>query len=55
MTDPELIIESNVPSRAPDLVVVRQPSGGWTTAQISPKLAAWLGLGDLEISGRNLK
>ncbi|MDH3997998.1 MAG: sigma-54 dependent transcriptional regulator [Desulfuromonadales bacterium] len=53
MSNPELIIEPNVPSRAPDLVA-QQTAAGWLIAQISPKLAQWLSLGDLEIAGRSL-
>ncbi len=54
MTDPELIVNQNIPSRAPDLVVVRRQAECWSVVQVSSKLAEWLGLGDLELTGRHL-
>jgi DNA-binding NtrC family response regulator len=54
MREPELIIERKIPSRAPDLVVAAHPDGHWQVRQMSSRLAQWLGLGDLEVAGRNL-
>ena len=54
MSEPEVIIEQNMPSRAPDLVVETEPGGAWLVRQISDKLSAWVGLGSLEVSGRRL-
>jgi DNA-binding NtrC family response regulator len=54
MSEPELVIEKNIPSRAPDLVVAAQPDGSWQVRQMSSRLSQWLGLGDLEIAGRSL-
>lgn len=50
MTDKEIIIENNVPQRAPDLVVSLYEDRGWVVQQLSPGLARWVALGDLEVS-----
>ncbi len=54
MSESELVIEQNLPSRAPDLVVAARPDGPWQVRQMSSRLSQWLGLGDLEIAGRGL-
>ncbi len=51
MSEPEIIIDNNLPLRAPDLVVVAGPAGGWMVQHVSEKLSAWLGLGALDVSG----
>ncbi len=55
MSEPELIIAQQVPSRAPDLVVSARPDGSWPVRQMSSRLSQWLGLGGLEIAGRGLR
>jgi len=55
MTEPELIREQQIPTRAPDLVVAADPNGKWPVRQISQRLAQWLGLGDLEVGDRDLR
>ena len=55
MTEPELIIERQVPTRVPDLVVAARPDGSWPVRQISARLAKWMGLGDLEVQGQDLR
>jgi DNA-binding NtrC family response regulator len=55
MSEPELIREQQIPTRAPDLVVSEHPDGFWPVHQISSRLSQWLGLGDLEIAGRSLR
>jgi sigma-54 specific flagellar transcriptional regulator A len=54
MADPEIIIERAAPLRAPDLVVAYDPVRGWLLRQVSPRMADWVGLGDLEVSGHAL-
>ena len=55
MTEPELIRGQQVPTRVPDLVVAARPDGSWPVRQMSSRLAEWLGLGDLEVQGRDLQ
>lgn len=54
MSEPELIINDNTLQRAPDLIVAARADGGWLIRQVSPTLADWVGLGDLDITGRAL-
>ena len=53
--EPELIVDQELPSQAPDLAVVQTPVGRWLIQQVSLRLAEWLGLGDLEVSGHELR
>ena len=55
MSEPEIIIDQQLPLRAPDLVVVAGPDGVWLVQQMSDRLSSWVGLGDLEIAGRELR
>jgi DNA-binding NtrC family response regulator len=55
MSEPEIIIDQQLPLRAPDLVVVAGPDGIWLVQQMSDRLLRWVGLGDLEIAGRELR
>ena len=55
MSEPEIIIDQQLPLRAPDLVVVAGPDGIWLVQQMSDRLSRWVGLGDLEIAGRELR
>jgi len=54
MNKPDIIIDQHLPSRVPDLVVQADLQGDWTVGRISSRLAGWVGLGDLDISGRTL-
>ena len=54
MTETEIIIDQNVPLRAPDLRVVADDRGGWSVQMMSERLSRWVGLGDLEVTGRDL-
>ncbi len=55
MSEPEIMIDQQLPSRAPDLVVVAGPDEVWLVQQMSDRLSKWVGLGDLEITGRELR
>jgi sigma-54 specific flagellar transcriptional regulator A len=55
MSEPEIIIDQQLPLRAPDLVVMAGPDGVWLVQQMSDRLSKWVGLGDLEIAGRELR
>ncbi|MEN8729003.1 MAG: sigma-54 dependent transcriptional regulator [Desulfuromonadales bacterium] len=55
MSEPEIIIDQQLPLRAPDLVVVAGPDGVWLVQQMSDRLSSWVGLGDLETAGRELR
>jgi len=55
MSEPEIIIDQQLPLRAPDLVVVAGPERTWLVQQMSDRLSRWVGLGDLEIAGRELR
>ena len=55
MSEPEIIIDQQLPLRAPDLVVMAGPDGIWLVRQMSDRLSRWVGLGDLEIAGRELR
>lgn len=54
MINTELIIDNQVPSRAPDLVVAAERESVWRVIQVSPRLAGWVGLGDLDVVGQRL-
>jgi DNA-binding NtrC family response regulator len=55
MSEPEIIIDQQLPLRAPDLVVMAGPDRVWLVQQMSDRLSKWVGLGDLEIAGRELR
>ena len=55
MSEPEIMIDQQLPSRAPDLVVVAGSEEVWRVQQMSDRLSKWVGLGDLEIAGRALR
>ncbi len=55
MSEPEIMIDQQLPSRAPDLVVVAGSGKAWRVQQMSDRLSKWVGLGDLEIAGRALR
>ncbi|MDT8442759.1 MAG: sigma-54 dependent transcriptional regulator [Desulfuromonadales bacterium] len=54
MTEPEIIIDKEIPLRAPDLVVASSLDRGWVVQQLSARFSEMVGLGDLEVVGHAL-
>jgi DNA-binding NtrC family response regulator len=52
MAEPEIIIDPNIPLRAPDLVAAHSTAGAWVVRQISSRFSDWTDLGDLEVRDR---